>query len=131
MAFKDTNNKFSDIAITSRLEKVNSFLKELDSIINFDKLRPILNKNSRGGKNATGSPSYDNVLMFRILLIQKYYIAKEGKSVLVDASLIKSENTQINNKTKEQKSVDKMEVETTNDKLDIQINEELKSKTPS
>ena len=195
MAFKDTNNTFSDIAITSRLEKVNSFLKELDSIINFDKLRPILNKNGRGGKNATGSPAYDNVLMFRILLIQKYYnlsdqsmedalyvnllfirfvglsledsvpdestigrfrnsllanklydklfnavnkqlednnfIAKEGKLVLVDASLIKSENTQINNKSKEQKSVDKIEVETTNDKLDIKINEELKSKTPS
>jgi IS5 family transposase len=195
MAFKDTNNTFSDIAITSRLEKVNSFLKELDSIINFEKLRPILNKNGRGGKNVTGSPAYDNVLMFRILLVQKYYnlsdqsmedalyvnllfirfvglsledtvpdesticrfrnsllanklfdklfnavnkqleennfIAKEGKSVLVDASLIKSENTQINNKTKEQKSVDKLEVETANDKLDIQINEELKAKTPS
>ncbi|QOY51035.1 IS5 family transposase [Candidatus Sulfurimonas baltica] len=195
MAFKDTNNTFSDIAITSRLHKVNSFLKELDSIINFEKLRPILNKNGRGGKNATGSPAYDNVLMFRILLVQKYYnlsdqsmedalyvnllfirfvglsledtvpdesticrfrnsllanklydklfnavnkqlednnfIAKEGKSVLVDASLIKSENTQINNKTKEQKSEDKLKVETDNSKLDIQINEELKSRTPS
>ena len=195
MAFKDTNNTFSDIAITSRLQKVNSFLKELDSIISFDKLRPILNKNGKGGKNATGSPAYDNVLMFRILLVQKYYnlsdqsmedalyvnllfirfvglsledtvpdesticrfrnsllanklydklfnavnkqleennfIAKEGKSVLVDASLIKSENTQINNKTKEQKSIDKLKLETANDKLDIQINEELKSNTPS
>ena len=195
MAFKDTNNTFSDIAITSRLQKVNSFLKEIDSIINFEKLRSILNKNGRGGRNATGSPAYDNVLMFRILLVQKYYnlsdqsmedalyvnllfirfvglsledsvpdestigrfrnsllknklddklfnavnkqlednnfIAKEGKSVLVDASLIKSENTQINNKTKEQKSVDKIEVQTTNNKLDIQINEELKEKKPS
>ena len=31
MAFKDTSNTFSDVAVTSRLEKVNSFLKELDS----------------------------------------------------------------------------------------------------
>lgn len=195
MAFKDTNNTFSDIAITSRLQNINSFLKELDSIINFEKLRPILNKNGRGGKNATGSPAYDNVLMFRILLVQKYYnlsdqamedalyvnllfirfvglsledtvpdesticrfrnsllknklydklfnavnqqlqdndfIAKEGKSVLVDASLIKSDNTKINNKTKEQKVVDKVKVTTANDKLDIEINEELKSKAPS
>ena len=195
MAFKDTNNTFSDIAITSRLQKVNSFLKELDSIINFEKLRPILNKNGKGGKNATGSPAYDNVLMFRILLVQKYYnlsdqgmedalyvnllfirfvglsledtvpdestigrfrnsllrnrlfdklfnevnqqlqnnnfIAKEGKSVLVDASLIKSDNTQVNNKSKEQKVIDKAEVKIANDKLEIQINEELKSKTPS
>jgi len=195
MAFKETNNTFSDIAITSRLQKVNSFLKELDSIINFEKLRPILNKNGKGGKNATGSPAYDNVLMFRILLVQKYYnlsdqgmedalyvnllfirfvglsledtvpdestigrfrnsllrnrlfdklfnevnqqlqnnnfIAKEGKSVLVDASLIKSDNTQVNNKSKEQKVIDKAEVKIANDKLEIQINEELKSKTPS
>jgi len=33
MAFKDTSNTFSDIAVTSRLEKVNSFLKQIDSII--------------------------------------------------------------------------------------------------
>jgi len=195
MAFKDTNNTFSDIAITSRLNKVTSFLKELDSIINFNKLRPILNKNGKGGKNATGSPAYDNVLMFRILLVQKYYnlsdqamedalyvnllfirfvglsledtvpdestigrfrnsllnnkifdklfnavnqqlednnfIAKEGKSVLVDASLIKSDNTQINNKTKEQKVIDKAEVKIANDKLDIEINEELKREKSS
>ena len=38
MAFKDTSNTFSDVAVTSRLEKVNSFLKELDSIIDFNKL---------------------------------------------------------------------------------------------
>lgn len=40
------------------------------------------------------------------------FIAKEGKSVLVDASLIKSDNTQINNKTKEQKVAGKVEVAT-------------------
>ena len=49
----------------------------------------------------------------------------------VGFTYIKSENTQINNKTKEQKSVDKIEVQTTNNKLDIQINEELKEKKPS
>lgn len=59
------------------------------------------------------------------------FIAKEGKSVLVDASLIKSDNTQINNKTKEQKVAGKVEVATANGKLDIQINEELQSKLPS
>jgi hypothetical protein len=37
---------FSNCSIvTSRLEKVNSFLKQIDFIINFEKLRPILNKN--------------------------------------------------------------------------------------
>jgi len=46
LAFKDKNNTFSDIAVTSRLEKVNSFLKQIDLIINFDKLRPLLNSQS-------------------------------------------------------------------------------------
>ena len=54
MAFKDISNTFSDIAVTSRLEKVNSFLKQIDSIIDFEKLRPILNKNGIGTKNVVG-----------------------------------------------------------------------------
>jgi len=195
MAFKDTSNTFSDIAITSRLEKVNSFLKQIDSIIDFEKLRPILNKNGIGTKNIVGLKAYDNVLMFKVLLLQKYYnlsdkaveealcvnllfmrfvgisledsvpddtticrfrnsllknklydklfdsvnkqlenknlIAKTGKSVLVDATLIKSENTKIKNKSKEQRKDDKPKVQTHNDKLDILLEEELNSKKPS
>ena len=195
MAFIDTNNTFSDIAVTSRLAKVNSFLKELDSIINFEKLRPILNKNGVAKSNVAGAPAYDNVLMFKVLLLQKYYnlsdqatedalyvnllyirfvglsledsipnesticrfrnsllknklydrlfnsvnkqlesknlIAKTGKSILVDASLIKSENTQIKNKTKEQRQENKEEVKKLNANLDTQLEEELKSDKPS
>ena len=195
MAFIDTNNTFSDIAVTSRLAKVNSFLKELDSIIDFEKLRPILNKNGVAKSNVAGAPSYDNVLMFKVLLLQKYYnlsdqatedalyvnllyirfvglsledsvpdesticrfrnsllknrlydklfdsvnkqleskhlIAKTGKSVLVDASLIRSDNTQIKNKTKEQRQEDKEEVKKLNSELDTKLEEELKSDQPS
>lgn len=195
MAFKDTNNTFSDIAVTSRLEKVNSFLKKIDSIIDFEKLRPILNKNGIGTKNIVGVKAYDNVLMFKVLLLQKYYnlsdkaveealcvnllfmrfvgisledsvpddtticrfrnsllknklydklfdsinkqledknlIAKTGKSVLVDATLLKSENTQIKNKSKDQRKEDKPKVQTHNDKLDVLLDEELRSKKPS
>ena len=195
MAFKETSNTFSDIAVTSRLEKVNSFLKQIDSIIDFEKLRPILNKNGIGTKNIVGLKAYDNVLMFKVLLLQKYYnlsdkaveealcvnllfmrfvgisledsvpddttvcrfrnsllkhklydklfdhinkqledknlIAKTGKSVLVDATLIKSENTQIKNKSKDQKKEDKPKVQTHNDKLEVLLDEELRSKKPS
>ena len=195
MAFKDTNNTFSDIAVTSRLNKVNSFLKQIDSIIDFEKLRPILNKNGIGTKNIVGVKAYDNVLMFKVLLLQKYYnlsdksveealcvnllfmrfvgisledsvpddtticrfrnsllknkiydelfdsvnkqledknlIAKTGKSVLVDATLIKSDNTRIKDKNKEQRAYDKPKVQTHNDKLDLLLEEELKSKKPS
>ena len=195
MAFIDTNNTFSDIAVTSRLAKVNSFLKELDSIIDFEKLRPILNKNGVAKSNVAGAPSYDNVLMFRVLLLQKYYnlsdqatedalyvnllyirfvglsledsvpdestigrfrnsllknrlydklfdsvnkqlasknlIAKTGKSILVDASLIKSDNTQIKNKTKEQRQEGKKEVKKLNAQLDTELEVELTSDKPS
>lgn len=195
MAFKDTNNTFSDIAITSRLEKINSFLKELDSIIDFNKLRKTLNKNGVAKSNVAGAPAYDNVLMFKVLLLQKYYnlsdqamedalyvnllyirftglsledsvpdestigrfrnsllknklydklftlvnkqlqakgfIAQTGKSILVDASLIKSNNTQIKNKTKEQRESDKKAIKEINADLDIKIEAELQSSKPS
>ena len=64
-------------------------------------------------------------------LEDKNLIAKTGKSVLVDATLIKSENTQIKNKSKEQIKEDKPKVQANNDKLDILIDEELKSKIPN
>ncbi len=190
-----TNNTFSDIAVTSRLEKVNSFLKELDSIIDFDKLRPVLNRNGIAKSNVAGAPAYDNVLMFRVLLLQKYYnlsdqatqdalyvnllfirfvglsledsvpdesticrfrnsllknrlydklfnsvnkqlesknlIAKKGKSVLIDATLIRSDNTQIKNKTKEVYKEDKKGIQTINAELNIKLEVELQSKKPS
>jgi len=64
-------------------------------------------------------------------LESKNLIAKTGKSVLVDASLIKSDNTQIKNKTKEQRLEDKEEVKKLNAELDTKLDEELKSEKPS
>jgi IS5 family transposase len=80
MAFKTLNNTFTDLAVTSRLEQVNSFLKEIDSIIDFNKLKPILKKNGIGTKNVCGVKAYDSVLMFKILLIQKFYDLSDEKA---------------------------------------------------
>lgn len=80
MAFKTLNNTFTDLAVTSRLKNVNSFLKEIDSLIDFDKLRPILKKNGIGTKNVCGVKAYDSVLMFKILLIQKFYDLSDEKA---------------------------------------------------
>lgn len=80
MAFKQLNNTFTDLAVDTRLEYVDSFLKEIDSIINFDKLRPILNKNGIGTKNVCGVKAYDPVLMFKILLVQKFYNLSDDKA---------------------------------------------------
>ena len=69
MAFKQQSNTFTDSFVDSRLEYVESFLKEIDTIINFEKLRPILKKNGIGTKNVCGVKANDPVLMFKILLI--------------------------------------------------------------
>lgn len=79
MAFKQPSNTFTDLAVDSRLEYVDSFLKEIDSIIDFNKLRPILNKNGIGTKNVCGVKAYDPVLMFKILIIQKFYNLSDEK----------------------------------------------------
>jgi len=42
VAFKQSSNSFTDSAADARIEYVESFLKELDNIIDFNKLRPIL-----------------------------------------------------------------------------------------
>ncbi len=80
MAFKQQNNTFIDSFVDSRLEYVDSFLKEIDTIIDFEKLRPILNKNGIGTKNVCGVKAYDPVLMFKILLIQKFYNLSDKKA---------------------------------------------------
>jgi len=79
LAFQQTNNTFTDLAADARLEYVDSFLKEIDSIIDFNKLRPIINKNGIGTKNVCGVKAYDPILMFKILLIQKFYNLSDEK----------------------------------------------------
>lgn len=80
MAYKDSNLSFSDLAVDARLQYVDSFLKELDSIVDFNMLRPILKKNGIGTKNVCGVKAYDPVLMFKILLIQKFFNLSDEKA---------------------------------------------------
>jgi len=61
VAFKQSSNSFTDSAADARIEYVESFLKELDNIIDFNKLRPILKKNGIGSKNICGVKAYDSV----------------------------------------------------------------------
>jgi len=79
LAFKELNPTFTDYMVNNRLEYIDSFLKELDSIIDFNELRPILKKNGIGSKNICGVKAYDPVLMCKILLIQKFYNLSDEK----------------------------------------------------
>ncbi len=54
MAYKHSNSSFTDIVADARIEYIDSFLKEIDNIIDFNKLRPILKKNGIGNKNVCG-----------------------------------------------------------------------------
>ncbi len=80
MAFKQSSNSFTDSVADARIEYIESFLKELDNIIDFNKLRPILKKNGIGSKNICGVKAYDSVLMFKILLLQKFYDLSDEKA---------------------------------------------------
>jgi IS5 family transposase len=195
VAFKKTKPSFSDIAVSHRLKSINSFLLQIDKIIDVEKLRPTLNKNGIGTKNVCGQKAYDNVMMFKILLLQKYYNlsdkaveeslytnllfikftglsldesvpddtticrfrnsliennlynelfdsineqlaqkglkAKEGKAVLIDASLIKSGNNKISSKDKKTQEKDKIKVKEQNKEIELKIEEELKKEKPS
>ncbi|MDQ7061549.1 MAG: transposase [Sulfurimonas sp.] len=64
-------------------------------------------------------------------LEDKGLIAKSGKSILVDATLIKSLNDGVKDKDKEQRNANRVKVEEANRTLDLQINEELKKAKPS
>ena len=80
MAFKDSNPSFTDYIVDNRLEYVDSFLKEINNIIDFNKLRPILAKNGIGTKNACGVKAYDPILMFKTIMIQKFYDLSDEKT---------------------------------------------------
>jgi len=80
LAFKHSNSSFTDLVADARIEYVDSFLKEIDNIIDFNKLRPILKKNGIGSKNVCGEKAYDSVMMFKIILIQKFYNLSDEKA---------------------------------------------------
>lgn len=195
MAFRQSVSSFSDLSVDKRLEKVNSFLKEIDNVIDFELLRPILSKNGIGTKNSCGNKAYDSSIMFKILLLQKFYSLSDegaelgvktnllysrfvglsidddvpdastigrfrqslmenklydelftnvnkqleakglmfqtGRSIIVDATLIKSDNISITKASKDERSQKAKKVDEANAKIDTEIQAELSKPKPS
>lgn len=195
MAFRTSQSSFSDISVDKRLEKVNSFLKEIDSIIDFKALRSILSKNAIGTKNACGNKAYDSLVMFKILLLQKFYslsdeaaerslltdnltmrfaglsidddvpdastigrfrqslmvnklydelfksvnqqlqeqglMFQSGRSIIIDATLVRSDNISITKATKDERGKKAKKVDEANAKIDQEIQGELNKAKPS
>jgi IS5 family transposase len=80
MAFLQIEDTFTELTVDARLEHVDSFLKEIDSIIDFNKLRPILKKNGIGTKNVCGVKAYDPIMMFKIMMMQKFFNLSDKKA---------------------------------------------------
>lgn len=189
MAFRQSIGSFSDLSVDKRLEKVNSFLKEIESVIDFELLRPVLAKNKIGTKNTCGNKAYDPLIMFKILLLQKFYslsdeeaelavktnilymrfvglsidddapdastigrfrqslmanklydelfnnvnaqleaqgmMFQSGRSIIVDATLIKSDNISVTKASKDERSEKAKKVDVLNAKIDEEIQSEL------
>jgi len=89
MAFRKSVGSFSDISVDKRLESVNSFLKEIEDIVDFEQLRPILAKNGVGTKSSCGNKAYDSLIMFKILLLQKFYsLSDENAELSVKTNIL-------------------------------------------
>jgi hypothetical protein len=61
MAFRQSNSSFADISVDKRLDGIDSFLLQIDNVIDFERLRPILSKNGIGTKNTCGNKAYELV----------------------------------------------------------------------
>ncbi len=195
MAFRQSIGSFSDLSVDKRLENVNSFLKEINSVVDFERLRPILSKNGIGTKNACGNKAYDSLIMFKTLLLQKFYslgdeeaelavktnilymsfvglslddtspdastigrfrqslmanklydelfndvkaqlevqglMFQSGRTIIVDATLVKSDNISITKASKDERSEKAKKVDALNAKIDEDIQTELSKPKPS
>lgn len=195
MAFRKSIGSFSDLSVDKRLENITSFLKEIDSVIDFEQLRPILLKNGIGTKNTCGNKAYDALSMFKILLLQKFYslgdeeaelavktnilymsftglsldepspeastigrfrqslkenklydllfnkvnqqleaqglMFQSGRTIIVDATLVKSDNISVTKASKDERSEKAKKVDEANSKIDEEISQELSKPKPS
>lgn len=195
MAFRQSVSSFSDLSVEKRLESVHSFLKEIESVVDFENLRPILSKNRIGTKNSCGNKAYDALAMFKILLLQKFYnlsdeaaelavktnilymrfvgfslddsspdastigkfrqslmehklydelfecvnqqlklqglMFQSGKSIIIDATLIQSDNISVTKASKDERSQKTQKIDALNTKIDEAIQQELSKPKPS
>ena len=51
----------------------HSFLRQISACVDWRGIRALLNKKYTKNQNATGNPTYDALMMFKILLLQTWY----------------------------------------------------------
>lgn len=63
---------FADIAVSKRNIK-NTFLEEVDKMIDWSKIEELITRYYNRGKRADGRPAYSGLLLFKICLLQEWY----------------------------------------------------------
>ena len=64
----------ADSICDMRARKVKAtFFTQINTIIDWKEISLLINKDYSRGKSATGTPSYDGVLLFKMLLLQNWY----------------------------------------------------------
>lgn len=63
------------------ISKKGDPLEELNRLIDFEQFRPLLNKaNTKAERGTGGAKPYDYVMMFKILILQRYYNISDGQT---------------------------------------------------
>ena len=64
----------ADSVCDTRARKIKqTFFTQMNSLLDWNKLSLIINKHYTNGKSATGNPSYDGLLLFKMSLLQTWY----------------------------------------------------------
>ena len=67
-------DSFADAVVAERARKSqNRFLSQVDKLIDWDKVRKVIEKKYKKRENAVGGKAYDCVLLFKILLLETWY----------------------------------------------------------
>ena len=65
---------FVELCIEERRAKLSDhFLYKIKECIDWERLRKTIRKGYKKNKNATGNPAYDPIVLFKILLLEKWY----------------------------------------------------------
>lgn len=65
---------FADNICDLRVRKVKkTFFAQINTLIDWDSISKIIDKDYSKGKSATGKPSYDGLLLFKMCLLQSWY----------------------------------------------------------
>ena len=71
---KQDNSTFADIICDLRTRKIKkTFFNQVNTLLNWNKISNIINNHYDRRKSATGPPSYDGLLLFKMCLLQTWY----------------------------------------------------------